>query len=65
MSRQSDEKQVRDFLEYIANPVEATRKRLKEGERINGQYMARVAEILYPWSDKAKAALDAFNRLKP
>lgn len=63
MSKQSDEKQVRDFLEYIANPVMATQKRLKEGEQINGHYIARVAELLAPWSDKAKDALDAFDRL--
>ena len=63
MSRQSDEKQVREFLEYIANPVEATRRRLREGEQVNGHYLARVAELLYPWGDKAKDALDAFNRL--
>ena len=63
MSKQSDEKQVRDFVEYIANPEKATRKRLKKGEQINGHLIARVAELLAPWSDKAQYALDAFNRI--
>jgi hypothetical protein len=63
MSKQSDEKQVLDFIEYMADPIGTVLKSLKEGERINGQYMARVAETLSPWQDKAKAALDAFNRL--
>ena len=63
MGKESDEKQVRDFLSYVTNPVGHVSRNLKEGERINGHYMARVAEALAPWSDQAKAALDAFNRL--
>lgn len=61
--KKNDIEQVRAFIEYIANPVRAREKRLKEGERINGHYMARVAETLSPWSGQAEAALQAFNRL--
>ena len=63
MSKASDEKQVRDFLSYMANPIRHVESNLKDGERINGHYMARVAEALAPWSDQAKAALGAFDRL--
>ncbi len=63
MSKASDEKQVRDFLSYMANPIGHVRKNLKEGERINGHHMARVAEALEPWSNQAQDALYAFDRL--
>lgn len=44
-------------LEFYANPVAATERRLKPGERINGAHMVRVADDLAPYADHAKAAL--------
>jgi hypothetical protein len=54
---------IRDVLEYYANPIGYVEKRLKDGERINGQHMAAVDSALEPFKHKAAEALSALSSL--